>query len=146
MRFSLCDHRAILVSEKVLIESSEKFDPRSARMFYGRELVVCFSFVFDFFEFMYDQLYCFLRPGLPKSTPPCEIIDRSRGVSTEVHTSQLHELFFSREDFRMFHPFVEKDEGLFFVYRRSEAYKSASRSIACEVIRPLCLHGDSPLF
>ena len=46
----------------------------------------------------------------------------------------------------MFHPLIEKDEGLFFVCRRSEAYKSASRSIACEVIGPLCLHGDSSCF
>ena len=117
-----------------------------ARSDRNRELVVCFAFVFDFFEFSFYEIHGFLALCLPQSAPPCEIIDRSRGVSTEVHPSQLHELFFSREDFRIFHPLVEKDEGLFFVCRRSEAYKSASRSIACEVIGPLCLHGDSSCF
>ena len=46
----------------------------------------------------------------------------------------------------MFHPVIEKDKCLFFVCRRSEADKSASRSVGCEMICPLCLHGDSCFF
>ena len=64
-------------------------------------------------------------------------------MSTKVHPSELYELFISTENCRIFHPLIQKDEGLFFWSWRSEADKSTSRSIACEMICPLCLHGDS---
>lgn len=94
----VCDiryRRTILIPQKVFIEPSDKSNRLIEMMWSEREVIVYFSFVFDFFELFLYERYCFFAESLPESAPPCEIVDRRSSVSTEVHPGEFGELFFT---------------------------------------------------
>jgi len=64
-------------------------------------------------------------------------------MAADIHASECCQLFVMGEYFRFRYSFIEEDEGLFFVRRRTEADEFSRRGIAAEMIDSLGLHWDA---